>query len=536
MAAYGGGGYTADLVHDQKFSRETLNYLKKDNWIDSQTRALFVEITMYNAQVNLFTTMNLLVEVLPTGGLQHFSSVRIARLYTYGGSAESFTIACQFFVIVFSAIIIYRESKKIYRERRAYFSGFWNLLEFVLMMLTLSALGLFVRRMRLVDVAVAEIRDNPGKFVSFNKVVQWDTMFSAVSSIVVFLSCLKCLRLLRYNKTISILSSTLQGCAKPLGAFSIIFLIFFMAFSIFAYILFMPHLDNFSTFVTTMESVMALLLGDFNFAALESTKPILGRFWFCLLMLFGTMYIMNVFLAIIMDTYSQVTQDIAMQNQDHEIVEFMVNKFMIVFGRGDGGQKALLASIDEQDRLKRQRSVEEKERHEAARQKKKAKRIPSFYEKSEYFSRLDEEIEAKFSQLDDSLDDLWMDGSEQQHNQQQQQQQQHYNYHNQQQHQQQQRHDYKHQQPQHHQPQPRYHQQLLQPQHKPWMRPDDQATVFGTPMQTKTQASASSTGKMKLPKLIQHSFENKAFVGDYEDERNEILMQRDLQEELEKWY
>ena len=68
------------------------------------------------------------------------------------------------------------------------------------------------------------------------------------------------------------------------------------------------------------------------------------------------------------------------------------------------------------------------------------------------------------------------------------------------------------------------------------MRPDDQATVFGTPMQTKTQASASSTGKMKLPKLIQHSFENKAFVGDYEDERNEILMQRDLQEELEKWY
>ena len=261
--------------------------------------------------------MNLLVEVLPTGGLEHFSSIRISRLYTFGGSTESFTIACQFFVICFMILFVYKEGKKIYRQKRAYFKGFWNLLEFTLIILTITTLAIFFKRMMMVNTAVAELNKNNSKFISFNKIVQWDTMFMALSSIVVFLSCLKGLRLLQYNKTISVLSSTLQGCAKPLAGFSIIFVVFFMAFTIFGYLLFMQSMDKFSSFISSMESVMALLLGDFDFTNIQATKPTLGRFWFCLLMLFGTMYIMNVFLAIIMDTYCAVTEDIALQSREY---------------------------------------------------------------------------------------------------------------------------------------------------------------------------------------------------------------------------
>jgi len=394
MAAYSGGGYTVDLVHDQSFSTETLQMLKKENWLDDRTRALFVEITTYNAQVNLFTVMNLIVEILPTGGLQHFCSIRIARLYTFGGSTESFTLACKFFVFCFMLLFVYKESKKVYRQKRSYFNGFWNLLEFCLVVLTITALGLFLKRLMLVDAAVQEIQNNPGRFVSFNKVVQWDTLFSALSSMIVFVSCLKGLRLLQYNKTISILSSTLQGCAKPLSAFFIIFIVFFVAFTVFAYILFMPYLDNFSTFVTSMESVMALLLGDFNFSAIESTKPILGKVWFFLLMLFGSMYIMNVFLAIIMDAYGEVTENISLQSREYEIVDFIINRFKMILGQGDGGQKALLARIDEKEKQG---------------EKKAGKATKKRNGRKKYFKMLDNEIEMKFAQLDDSLDGFWMD-------------------------------------------------------------------------------------------------------------------------------
>ena len=62
-----------------------------------------------------------------------------------------------------------------------------------------------------------------------------------------------------------------------------------------------------------------------------------------------------------------------MQSNEHEIVDFMVNKFLVVFGRGDGGQKALLASIAEKERM-RQLADEEKEVEEEKNRKTKKTR------------------------------------------------------------------------------------------------------------------------------------------------------------------
>ena len=61
-----------------------------------------------------------------------------------------------------------------------------------------------------------------------------------------------------------------------------------------------------STALIYLQSVMSLLLGGFDYGEIEATKPILGPLWFVLIMLFGVMYIMNVFLSIIMETYAEV--------------------------------------------------------------------------------------------------------------------------------------------------------------------------------------------------------------------------------------
>ena len=51
------------------FSRNTVQYLKKNLWLDRFTRAVFVEFTVYNGNRNLFSTTVLLAEFLPTAGL-----------------------------------------------------------------------------------------------------------------------------------------------------------------------------------------------------------------------------------------------------------------------------------------------------------------------------------------------------------------------------------------------------------------------------------------------------------------------------------
>ena len=66
---YGGGGYAYNLGRRQKSAAEGITYLMNNNWLDKQTRAVFVEFTTFNNQMNLYTVSFIIFEILPTGGL-----------------------------------------------------------------------------------------------------------------------------------------------------------------------------------------------------------------------------------------------------------------------------------------------------------------------------------------------------------------------------------------------------------------------------------------------------------------------------------
>ena len=83
---------------------ELIKELKSHMWIDPQTRVVFLEVTTYNAQVNLFAIMNFMVEMLPTDGMVKFYSIKVARLYTFGGGTQVAMSHVQFFCIFSSQI------------------------------------------------------------------------------------------------------------------------------------------------------------------------------------------------------------------------------------------------------------------------------------------------------------------------------------------------------------------------------------------------------------------------------------------------
>ena len=68
---YLGGGYTYELVnsHNKTQVYNSLSLLQKMNWIDKQTRAVFIEFSLYNPNVNSFSYSVILFEFLPSGNL-----------------------------------------------------------------------------------------------------------------------------------------------------------------------------------------------------------------------------------------------------------------------------------------------------------------------------------------------------------------------------------------------------------------------------------------------------------------------------------
>lgn len=54
IATYGGGGYIQNMAKNRTVSAHIIGELRDNRWIDRGTRVIFIDFTVYNANVNLF--------------------------------------------------------------------------------------------------------------------------------------------------------------------------------------------------------------------------------------------------------------------------------------------------------------------------------------------------------------------------------------------------------------------------------------------------------------------------------------------------
>jgi len=54
VSSYGGGGFVQDLDTDFATSSPLIANLHQNLWIDRATRVIFLDFTVYNANINLF--------------------------------------------------------------------------------------------------------------------------------------------------------------------------------------------------------------------------------------------------------------------------------------------------------------------------------------------------------------------------------------------------------------------------------------------------------------------------------------------------
>lgn len=327
MTIYSGGGYSADLGYDYPTALTVIADLHSHNWVDMQTRAVFVEFTVYNANTNLFGIAFLFLEFLPTGGAFPYAHFAVSRLYSYVGPFSHFILACQVLLILFMLYFMYREGKAIYKQRKAYFNGFFNWMEIVMIVCEFAMVVLFLGRLWEVDKNLEELRYNPKDFVSFQYAGAADESLTFIMGILVFLVTLRFLKLFRFNKRMSLLGSTIGECAKPLGSFFISFMLVFFAYAILAYLVFGLDNDKFRNFLTTIETQTSIILGDFDYEELESTNRILGPVYFFTFMYFSVFYLLNMFMAIINDCFADVKSSNDKQKNEYEMIEFILTRF-----------------------------------------------------------------------------------------------------------------------------------------------------------------------------------------------------------------
>ncbi|GAB6028335.1 hypothetical protein CHUAL_002508 [Chamberlinius hualienensis] len=199
-------------------------------------------------------------------------------------------------------------------------------------------------------------------------------LYDASTAVLVFLSWIKIFKYLSFNETMIQLSTTLIKCAKDVGGFAIMFFIIFLAYAQLGYLLFGPHLRNFSKVQTSIFTLMRLILGDFDYIALERANRIMGPLFFVTFVFFVFIILLNMFLAILSDTYTKIKSKMDQKHYSEgleigKFFEAITSKFLKFMKKKTKTSNKITENIEENDRPTRNLEVNDIKNSEPNRQR-----------------------------------------------------------------------------------------------------------------------------------------------------------------------
>ncbi|CAK6436190.1 unnamed protein product [Pipistrellus nathusii] len=323
LTSYSGGGYYLDLPGSRQGSAETLRDLQESLWLDRGTRVVFIDFSVYNANINLFCVLRLVVEFPATGGAIPSWQIRTVKLIRYVSNWDFFIIGCEIIFCIFIFYYVVEEILELHVHRLRYLSSIWNILDLVVILLSIVAVGFHVFRTLEVNRLMGKLLQQPDTYADFEFLAFWQTQYNNMNAVNLFFAWIKMFKYISFNKTMTQLSSTLARCAKDILGFAVMFFIVFFAYAQLGYLLFGTQVENFSTFIKCIFTQFRIILGDFDYHAIDNANRILGPAYFVTYVFFVFFVLLNMFLAIINDTYSEVKEELAGQKDELQISDLL---------------------------------------------------------------------------------------------------------------------------------------------------------------------------------------------------------------------
>ncbi|CAJ0572436.1 unnamed protein product, partial [Mesorhabditis spiculigera] len=328
MGTYGGGGFVALLPMSNKSGAlEVIEKLLYNRWIERGTRAVLVDFSLYNANINLFCVCRLLFELPSTGGVIPTANFETLQLIRYVTTFDYFVLVCEGVFTAFTLFLVFEELLEIMKWRLRYFESFWNIIDVLVILLSIVTIVLSLNRIRVFENRVNILVNDDLEVASMDDAVTANNNYSNFLAVLLFFSWMKIFKYISFNKTMSQLSATLSRSAKDIGGFAVMFFIFFFAYAQFGYLCFGTQIQDYSTFYSAVFALLRTILGDFDFHALENANRVLGPTFFITYVFFVFFVLLNMFLAIINDTYVEVKQELEKQKSEYEIAEFVKTGF-----------------------------------------------------------------------------------------------------------------------------------------------------------------------------------------------------------------
>jgi len=325
---YSGNGYVQNLPLNKSAAEGILKELKESLWIDRGTRAIFLDFTTYNANINLFSVATFLFEFPAAGGVFPGAVFNTVELIPFLTQYDFCILGFQFIFILFTLFYIIEELMEMVSLKGAYFARTWNQVDLLVIILSLIHQSLNIYFVLTTNSRLKYLIQVKDDFADFQDLAFASNLYTGSIGFCCFFTWIKLFKFVSFNRTMTQLSRTLSKCANDVANFSVMFFIIFFGFAQAGYLWFGSQISDYGSFPETVLTLLRLILGDFVYADLVSANRVLGPVFFLCYVFFCIFFILNMFLAIINESYGAVKEEMAQEKEGLVLGDFFLEEII----------------------------------------------------------------------------------------------------------------------------------------------------------------------------------------------------------------
>ncbi|XP_035688489.1 polycystic kidney disease protein 1-like 2 [Branchiostoma floridae] len=303
---YRAGGYNVPLGKTRASGLRLATFLQQRGWLDERTRAVIVELILYNPHANLFSMVTLVVEFTNLGAAYRGGEVVTLRLMQ---QEAILLLALRAVLAVFILVFVIKEAERLFSRPMEYLKDFWSWVELLVIAIGIATLGVYFNAQSIIDKAAEQRASSSSVLDLYKSAVNWFQVYTYLLAFLICCGTLKFIRLLRFNSHVYALTMTIRKSARPVLLFTIIAGIILMAFTQMGNLLFGIKLQDYKNILTSLTSLCTMMLGVFDFDALVDGHYILGPLMFFSYQVMMQFILLSMFMAILMDVYAEESQD-----------------------------------------------------------------------------------------------------------------------------------------------------------------------------------------------------------------------------------
>ena len=322
VGSYPGDGFTQLLPADKKKAELTMAELKQNLWVEMGTRVVFIDFSVYNANMNMFAVVKLVFEFPASGGVLPKGFYTVMKLIRYRSMYDYFIMASEFLLVAFLIFYCVEEVVEIMALKKKYFHGLYNNLDYVVIVFCFLVLGHRLFTFFVIEPSLKDINVDATSFIDFTVYSFWSYFFDSITALTVFFAWCKLFKYISFNSSMTQLSGTLNRASGDLTGFFVMFCIIFFAFIQLGYLLFGAQAADYSSMYDTTFTLIRTILGDFNFLDIAQANRFFGPLYFICFVFFVFFVLLNMFLAILSDAFGEVKAEIRAMESKYDIGDF----------------------------------------------------------------------------------------------------------------------------------------------------------------------------------------------------------------------